>query len=76
MKCFDIIASKEVVATFTMDYSTYTMKFKCSSKLVEFIREKHPEYANVPYHVDFPDDTIVVEFYSIGNLVIGQVGEK
>lgn len=76
MKCFDIIASKEVVATFTMDYSTYVMKFTCSSKLVEFIREKYPEYANAPYHVDFPDDTIVVEFYSVGNLVIGQVGEK
>lgn len=72
MKCFDIVASKEVVATFTMDYSTYKMKFKCSAELIKFITEQHPEYKDVPHNVDFPDDNIVVEFYSLGNLVIGE----
>lgn len=75
MKHFDIVASKEVVASFSMNYDTYKMKFECSAQLVEFIVSKYPEYKDAPYHVDFPDNDIVVEFYSLGNLVIGQVGE-
>ena len=75
MKCFDIVASKEVMASFSMDYDTYKMKFEHSAQLIEFIVNKYPEYKDAPYHVDFPDNDIVVEFYSLGNLVIGQVGE-
>ena len=75
MKTFNIVASKEIVASFSMNYDTYKMKFEHSAQLVEFIVSKHPEYKDVPYHVDFPNNDIVVEFYSLGNLVIGQVGE-
>ncbi len=70
MKNFNIIASKEVVASFKMDYDTYKMKFKCKDELVAFIRDKHPEYLEIPYNVDFPNDDIVVEFYSVGDIVI------
>lgn len=70
MKKFDIVASKEIVASFTMNYDTFKMKFKCSSKLVEFIRDAHPEYSETLYNVDFTNDDVVVEFYSVGNAVI------
>ena len=70
MKKFDIVASKEVVASFQMDYNTFKMKFAFSAQLVDFIVDKYPEYKDVPYNVDFPDDKVVVEFYSLGNLVV------
>lgn len=74
MKNYSIVASKEVVASFTMDYDSFKMKFKCSNDLVRWIREQHPEFCNTPHHVDFPTDSdIVIEFYSIGNLVIEEV---
>ena len=75
MKHFQIVASKEVVASFNMNYDTYKMKFKCSAKLVEFIVSKYPEYKDTPYHVDFPNDNVIIEFYSLGNLVINPTCE-
>lgn len=72
MKQYEIIASKEIVATFSMDYNTYQMKFECSSKLVAWIVSQHPELKDTPYNADFPDDRIVIDFYSVGNLVINE----
>lgn len=70
MKSYEIVASKEVVAKFTMDYTAFEMKFGCSSKMVEWIINEHPELKDVPNKADFPKNSIVVEFYSVGNLVI------
>lgn len=72
MKKYEIKASKKVVATFTMDYKVYYMKFSCSRKLVTWIIEQHPEYKDCPWDADFPNDNIVVQFYSVGNLVIDE----
>lgn len=72
MKQYEIKASKNVVATFTMDYQVFSMKFSCSRKLVMWIIEQHPEYKDCPWDADFPNDTIVVQFYSVGNLVIDE----
>lgn len=70
MKNYLIVASKDVVATFTMDYHMFKMKFKMSSCMVQWIVQEHPELKGVPYNAEFPNDTIVVKFYSVGNLVI------
>lgn len=73
MKHFNVVASKEIVASFRMNYGTYKMKFECTTQLVEFIVSKYPEYKDTPYHVDFPNDDVVIEFYSLGNLVIDPI---
>ena len=70
MKSYEIIASKEVVARFTMDYTTFKMKFGCSSEIIKWIIDEHPEFKDIPNRADFTKDSIVVEFYSVGNLVI------
>ena len=70
MKNYEIIASKEIVARFTMDYATYKMKFECLNEMVEWIINEHPELKDVPNRANFPKDSIVIEFYSVGNLVI------
>ena len=70
MKNYEIIASKEVVATFAMDYTSFKMKFENSKNLADWIKSQHPELKDVPHNADFPDDNVVIEFYSIGNLVI------
>lgn len=70
MKNYSIVASREVVATFTMDYTSFKMNFSTSKNLVDWIVEQHPEFKDVPYNADFPNDNIIIEFYSIGNLVI------
>ena len=72
MKQYEIIASKEVVATFSMNYDAFKMKFECSSNLVAWIVSQHPELKDTPFNADFPDDRIVISFYSMGNLVINE----
>lgn len=71
MKQYEIIASKEVVASFSIDYASFEMKFKLSgSMMVEWIVDQHPELVNVPWRIDFHNGKATVEFYSVGNLVI------
>ena len=72
MKQYEIVASKEVVATFSMNYDAFKMKFKGSNNLVAWIVNQHPELEDTPFHANFPDDRIVIDFYSIGNLVINE----
>ena len=43
MKSYNIVASKEVVASFKMDYASYKAKFHCSNNLIAYIVEQHPE---------------------------------
>jgi hypothetical protein len=38
--------------------------------MVDWIISEHPELKDTPHKADFTEDSIVVEFYSVGNLVI------
>ena len=74
MKNYNVVASKEIVAKFTMDYSMYEMKFEYASACVEWIRSEHPELENSPWDYEcYRNNTIVFRFYSLGNLVIEEV---
>lgn len=70
MKNYEIIASKEVVATFRMNVDLYHIKFLHSGKMAEFIVKKHPELANSIHSIDFEKEEVVLKFYSVGNLII------
>lgn len=73
MKNYKIVASKNVIATFTMDYTTYEMQFSCPSKFVEWILSKHSEFKDCPWDHEYKRNNIIISFYSIGNLVIEEV---
>lgn len=70
MKQFKIELAKKVIATFTMDYDEFKIKFGSSVKLAAFIREKRPELIDCSHHATFPNNDIVIEFYSVGDAVI------
>lgn len=71
MKNYRIVASKTLVAKFSMDYSTYGMKFNTTKECVEYIISEHPELAGAPWdYTILRNNDIVFLFYSLGNLVI------
>lgn len=75
MKKYEIVASKEVVAEFTMDHVVYDKKFGFARKAAEWIVKQHPELDGAPYDTKFDrtlDGPVTVVFYSIGNLVINE----
>lgn len=73
MKTYRIEASKQLVAKFAMNYSTYTMKFTSTQKCVDFIVAEHPELADAPWDfVILRNNDIIFMFYSLGNLVINE----
>ena len=70
MKNYEILASKEIVASFEMNYSLFKTRFCCSRNLAEWIKGKHPEYKEAPYEADFKGEKVIINFLSLGNLVI------
>lgn len=71
MKNYNVVASKEPVASFSMDYTTYKMKFPCTTKCANWIVSQNPELDCAPWDFSIEkDDKIVFTFYSIGNLII------
>jgi hypothetical protein len=75
MKKYEIVASKEVVAEFTMDHVVYDRMFGFARKAAEWIVKQHPELTGAPYDTKFDgalDGPVTVVFYSIGNLVINE----
>lgn len=73
MKNYRIVASKTLVAKFSMNYSTYGMKFHTSEDCVKWIVSEHPELADAPWdYTILRNNDIVFMFYSIGNLVINE----
>lgn len=73
MKNYKIVVSKTLVAKFSMDYSTYGMKFDSVKECVEWIISEHPELDGAPWDYDIlRNNDIVFLFYSLGNLVINE----
>lgn len=73
MKNFEITASKKVIATFVIDAELKNLKFPCTSKVIEFIKEKHPEYKNLPFDYEFRGDKVVISCFSVGDAVIQEL---
>lgn len=72
MKKYEIVASKEVVAEFTMDLQVFEMRFGLGSKLAKWIVSQHGELEGSTYDWKYTDNTVVIKFYSVGNLVINE----
>lgn len=73
MKKYEIVAAQEVVAEFRMNYNVFVAKFGYSTKLIEWIKEEHPELQDCSYLKDFTSEDIVIQFCSSGNPVIQEV---
>lgn len=72
MKKYVIEASKEVAAEFTMDLQVFEMRFGLGSKLAKWIMSQHRELENSTYDWTYTDKSVVIKFYSVGNLVINE----
>lgn len=73
MKAYKVELGKNLVAVFEMDYVEFKMKFEMSTRFVEWIISKHPEYKDCVTNTTFSKDLITAEFYSLGEPVIVDV---
>ena len=73
MKKYEIVAAQEVVAEFKMNFNVFVAKFGYSDKLVDWIREEHPELQDCSYLKNFTGEDILIQFVSSGNPVIQEV---
>lgn len=76
MKNYKIVASKEVVATVTVDGELFKAMGNTWSEGIAPFLEKHPEFAECPYDASWDcseDEKVVYKFYSIGNPVVEEI---